>query len=91
MYSIGRKHETRSNRKDVGVLRGSGVAVVESAEMRNRDDFARTGVDGSRQRRVSIERQVRARLVVVGGVAAQHLGQVPFSEWNSGDPSRACA
>ena len=40
------------------VLRGSYVSVVETAEVGDRDDLARSVVDGSWRRRVAIEGQV---------------------------------
>ncbi len=50
-----------------GQLRSSRVSVVESAEVRNRDDLAGAVFDRAWRWRVATETQVSARLVVERG------------------------
>lgn len=58
-----------ASRLDLGAI----VAVVEPTDLRSRDDTAdRRRHHGTRNRRVLVERQMRARLHVVRDVAGEH-------------------
>ena len=61
--------------------RAAGVAVVESADLRKRNDLAMRGwLDGTRLRRVFGESQVRTRAVVVAEVIVKTTTQVSLVE-----------
>ncbi len=62
------------------MLRGSRVSVVESAEVRNRDDLAGSVFDRAWRWRVATETQVSARLVVVSRVSKQDPKEMTFAE-----------
>ena len=54
--------------------------MMEPAEMRDRDNGAIALLNGARQRRVAVQRQVRPRLIVVDRVALQPSAQVALTE-----------
>ena len=66
---------------DSGLRRLAEVAVVQAANFRKLYDPARRGeLDGSEVGRVFLEREVRARLMVIDEVAVQDAAQVPLAE-----------
>jgi len=68
-------------RRDSGSTSGSTsrVAMMQAANLRNRDDFAkRRRLDLTRRRRVAIERQVRPDLVIIAEVISKDSLQMPF-------------
>ena len=68
-------------RRDSGSTSGSTsrVAMMQAANLRNRDDVTkRRRLDITRRRRVAIERQMRPRLVIVAEVIGNDSLQMPF-------------
>ena len=67
---------------ELGCLRrAADVAVVESADLRQRNDLTmRWRLDSTRFRRVFVESQVRARAVIVADVIAETTPQVSLVE-----------
>ena len=67
---------------ELGCLRrAADVAVVESADLRQRNDLTmRWRLDSTRFRRVFVESQVRARAVIVADVIAKTMSQVSLVE-----------
>src|SRR2546425_4485737 len=67
---------------ELGCLRrAADVAVVESADLRQRNDLTmRWRLDSTRFRRVFFDSQVRARAVIVADVIAKTMSQVSLVE-----------
>ena len=63
--------------------------MVESAEMRDGDDCTLTVIDLALRGRVAIERQVRARLVVVADVAQEDAEEMQFAQVSRGKSGTA--
>src|SRR5262245_66386491 len=65
----------------VGNLR-SEILVVQSAQNRHRQRET-DSLDGTRDRRVLVQRQVRPSLVVIFLVGIEQMAQMPFAEHNN--------
>jgi hypothetical protein len=64
-----------------GLRRLADVAVMQATDFGNFHDPARLGkLDGPDVRRILVEREMRASLVIVGEVAGQDPAQVAFAE-----------
>ena len=65
----------------VGLRRLAEVAVMQATDFGNLHDPARVGeLDGPDVRRILVEREMRARPVIVGEVAGQDAAHVAFAE-----------
>jgi hypothetical protein len=64
-----------------GLRRSADVAMMQATDFENLHDPARVGeLDGPDVRRILVEREMRARPVIVGEVAGQDAAQVAFVE-----------
>jgi len=67
----------------LAVSGGPHVSVVQAADLRNRDHLSFGGMfDSTRHRRIPIQRQMRARLVIILKIRREDPNQVSFTEYD---------